>query len=88
MTYKDNYLKEMGLSRYDIFLCEMCGEVAVDIHHIDYKSQGGTDSPSNLIALCRNCHDKAHHLRQPYLDKKVLESITRARKGNKINYDY
>ena len=40
--------------------CEVCHKQAVDIHHIKYKSRGGKDEYSNLIALCRDCHNLAH----------------------------
>ena len=40
--------------------CERCGDIATDCHHIIFRSQGGSDMPMNLIALCRACHDKAH----------------------------
>jgi len=30
------------------------------IHHIIFKSNGGTDTPSNLIALCEVCHKSLH----------------------------
>ena len=26
------------------------------VHHIKFRSQGGTNSPDNLITLCSNCH--------------------------------
>lgn len=29
-------------------------------HHIRFRSNGGTDSPDNLITLCMSCHDKLH----------------------------
>ena len=45
---------------YDYIKCEMCDNTAVDIHHIKFKSQGGKDNIDNLIALCRDCHEKAH----------------------------
>ena len=41
-------------------LCEDCGSMAVDTHHITFKSQGGGDDNGNLIALCRPCHQEAH----------------------------
>ena len=47
----------------DVILCENCGAVAVDIHHIEPKGMGGSktkDFIENLIALCRTCHEKAH----------------------------
>lgn len=41
-------------------ICERCHDLAVDPHHIIFRSQGGSDMPMNLIALCRACHDEAH----------------------------
>ena len=58
--YKKNYFKAHCLDECDTVFCEVCGAVAVDIHHIDYKSHGGTDDSENLIALCRHCHEQAH----------------------------
>ncbi len=43
--------------------CAVCGATAVDIHHIEPKGMGGrrsADVIANLIALCRECHTKAH----------------------------
>lgn len=40
-------------------ICELCGKLAVDIHHIDARGMGGTinkDVLENLMALCRKCH--------------------------------
>lgn len=51
----------------DFISCEYCKlNKAVDIHHIVPRSHFGKktkykrDDISNLIALCRTCHDKAH----------------------------
>lgn len=55
-----NYMKHHGFGEQDIIYCENCGRIAVDIHHIVFRSQGGTDDASNLIALCRECHNLAH----------------------------
>jgi len=60
MSHKKVYAKAMDIGPEDIVLCEVCGAVAVDIHHVRFKSQGGTDKINNLIALDRNCHDIAH----------------------------
>ncbi|GAA0856694.1 RNA-guided endonuclease IscB [Aliiglaciecola litoralis] len=30
------------------------------VHHIVYRSQGGTNTPNNLITLCKLCHDDLH----------------------------
>jgi 5-methylcytosine-specific restriction protein A len=53
-------MKAHGYGIDDVILCEQCGKRAVDIHHVKHRSQGGTDEPENLIALCRECHEKIH----------------------------
>jgi len=30
------------------------------VHHVIFRSKGGTDSPSNLTALCETCHHDLH----------------------------
>lgn len=37
-----------------------CGAKANDIHHIIPLSRGGTTTFSNLIAVCKSCHEKRH----------------------------
>jgi 5-methylcytosine-specific restriction endonuclease McrA len=61
VKYKKIYLKYFNYIESDFIPCEVCGSKAVDIHHIKYKSRGGKDEISNLIALCRYCHNKAHN---------------------------
>jgi hypothetical protein len=42
--------------------CPFCNEAdedALDIHHIEPRESGGTNDPSNLIAICASCHRKA-----------------------------
>lgn len=34
--------------------------LTLDIHHLHYVSDGGEDTPDNLLALCPNCH-ALHH---------------------------
>jgi 5-methylcytosine-specific restriction endonuclease McrA len=61
--HTDIYFKFHNYQLQSDVLCEMCGEPAVDIHHIHAKSMGGNpeaDCIENLIGLCRPCHDKAH----------------------------
>src|SRR5438105_4200809 len=36
------------------------GILTLDIHHLDYVSEGGADTAENLIALCPTCH-ALHH---------------------------
>lgn len=43
----------------DFIPCEVCGNKAVDIHHIKARGMGGSktmDVIDNLMAVCRVCH--------------------------------
>lgn len=60
MKHKDVYMESLDIGPEDIVLCEVCSAVAVDVHHVLFKSQGGLDLFGNLIALCRHCHDISH----------------------------
>lgn len=58
------YIEFFDYCEQDWIGCEKCLKTSVDIHHIDSKGMGGTsldkDYIENLIALCRECHNKAH----------------------------
>lgn len=46
--------------------CERCFENGVltpvdEVHHKLPVSRGGTNEWSNLMSLCRSCHNKIHH---------------------------
>ena len=48
----------------DRFKCRCCGVTLGSMqrhrHHIQYRSQGGNDVPSNLVLLCAACHGLIH----------------------------
>lgn len=52
------------IKRYELhrdnkpFVCEVCGEPAVEVHHKDLNFLNNT--PDNLICLCKKCHAQAH----------------------------
>lgn len=55
------YLSFFGYDESDFIPCENCGAQAVDIHHIECRGMGGTkqaESITNLMAVCRSCHQK------------------------------
>ena len=63
------YLSYFNYSISDFIPCEICGATASDIHHIECRGMGGSktkDTPENLMALCRECHneygDKRQHI--------------------------
>lgn len=46
----------------DNYTCQCCGKknCRLEVHHIKFKSNGGTDDEENLITLCEDCHKKVH----------------------------
>lgn len=46
----------------DNYTCQCCGKknCRLDVHHIIYRSNGGNNDESNLITLCKDCHEKVH----------------------------
>ncbi|BAO04883.1 uncharacterized protein CBO05P1_164 [Clostridium botulinum B str. Osaka05] len=42
-------------------------EKILEIHHIKYRSLGGTNSPSNMITLCNKCHTSPNHKKGKFL---------------------
>lgn len=58
-NHTKTYLNYFGYDTSDFIPCEMCGQKAVDIHHIEARAMGGSktkDVIENLQALCRPCH--------------------------------
>lgn len=37
-----------------------CKDNKIEVHHIQLRSQNGSDEESNLITLCKTCHDSLH----------------------------
>lgn len=46
----------------DNYTCQCCGKknCRLEVHHIKFKSNGGTNDEENLITLCKECHDRVH----------------------------
>ena len=42
-------------------------EQILKVHHIRYRSEGGSDRPENLITLCSKCHTPANHKKGKFL---------------------
>lgn len=55
--------KAMVLNR-DSYTCQCCKgkhkDSKLEVHHIIFRSQGGSDDESNLITLCHTCHQNLH----------------------------
>jgi 5-methylcytosine-specific restriction endonuclease McrA len=46
----------------DKYQCKKCKakNTKLHVHHIVFRSKGGSNTPSNLITLCESCHKKLH----------------------------
>ena len=46
----------------DNYTCQCCCKknCRLEVHHIKFKSNGGTDDEENLITLCEDCHKGVH----------------------------
>jgi hypothetical protein len=64
--------KAYALKR-DNYTCQLCKkkkkEQKLEVHHIDYKSNGGEDHYRNFITLHKECHQKIHN------DKKIEDKL-------------
>lgn len=64
--------------RRDRGRCRFCGATnrGVDLHHIVYRRGTVDDVASNLICLCRHCHNTVHGLnRKLPLSKALAQEI-------------
>lgn len=48
--------------------CEFCGAAMAHVHHVRYPKRLGTEPLSDLIAVCKTCHDKSHGVRSMELE--------------------
>lgn len=73
-----------GLARMNASgICQLCGNKApfknkdgdpyLEVHHIEWLSDGGKDIIENTTALCPNCHKKMH-IRNLEKDKMILKN--------------
>lgn len=80
--------KAMVLNR-DNYTCQCCKgkhkDSKLEVHHIIFRSQGGSDEPENLITLCHTCHYDLHHGKiKPKLQGKAKGQLKYATQMNSI----
>ena len=55
---------KMMVRARDNYTCQHCKgkkkDNRINVHHIVFRSKGGSDEPENLITLCKTCHDALH----------------------------
>lgn len=57
-----NKAKKQKIRKRDGYTCQMCGEPARGVHHIDYDKHSNEDI--NLIVLCKSCHSQTNFNRE------------------------
>lgn len=61
--YGYSNMRELVLTR-DNHVCQHCKgkskDSKLEVHHIIFRKNGGSDDSDNLITLCKTCHDKLH----------------------------
>lgn len=55
-------------------LCVLCGSSIEHYHHIVPRHKGGSNTPENIVGLCRDCHTAVHK------NKVLLNAIGRKKK--------
>ena len=67
VNYGFENIKAKVLDR-DRYNCQCCKGKhkgsKLEVHHIIFRSQGGSDKEDNLITLCSTCHYNVHHGKQ------------------------
>ncbi len=61
IRHKKIYKEFFKYAEQDFVPCEICGNQAVDVHHIEARGMGGSktkDHIVNLMGVCRPCHNK------------------------------
>jgi len=54
-------LLERSRGRCEAQWSQLCTGIGVHPHHIVRRSQGGDNTPDNLLLVCYFCHDLIHH---------------------------
>ena len=59
----------------DNYTCQCCGKKScrLEVHHVKFRCNGGTDDEENLLTLCEDCH-KGVHAGTVVLSKKPKKS--------------
>ena len=51
----------------DGWRCQLCGSMQhLQVHHLKFRSQAGSDEEQNLITLCAECPERTHRSSSRY----------------------
>ena len=64
--------------------CELCGrEGKLELHHLFPRNMGGANHPSNIIALCCECHSK--QFAHGFWLKELSQNLAKNQKTKRLN---
>ncbi|MFX0065655.1 MAG: RNA-guided endonuclease IscB [Candidatus Hermodarchaeota archaeon] len=73
----------------DKHTCQLCQgkshDPRLECHHIVPKKDGGTDIPTNLIVLCKECHDQVHNGAKTLSTRIIKTIISRNVQATQMN---
>jgi 5-methylcytosine-specific restriction enzyme A len=58
------------------------GEPFLEVHHVNRLADGGPDHPAAVVAICPNCHRRAHHSRDAETFNSDLRQIAQLLEAN------
>ncbi len=74
----------------DSYKCQHCKgkskDKRLEVHHIIFRSNNGSDEPDNLITLCKTCHDAVHDGKIVINGGKVKGNLKHATQMNSIRF--
>jgi len=72
----------------DSYKCQHCKgkskDSKLEVHHIIFRSDNGSDEPENLITLCKTCHDAVHDGKIKLKGGKIKSQLKHATQMNSI----
>ncbi|TMP20422.1 HNH endonuclease [Pseudoalteromonas sp. S2721] len=91
------YYRSLALKLYVIArskgICEGCGASApfqtksgpyLECHHVHRLADGGPDHPENVVALCPNCHRRAHFSNDAQAYNETLKKVAHEAEQNSL----
>lgn len=87
VNYGFSNTKAFVLNR-DNYTCQKCKGKSkndrLEVHHIQFRSNGGSDEQENLITLCEDCHHKLHKGEFAIKGGKLKSQLKHATQTNSI----
>lgn len=90
VQYKRDPLVKAWVLKHAAGICECCGQDApfdttdghpfLEVHHVRKLAEGGSDTTSNAVAICPNCHRALHYgMKAKELVEGLFSSVKRLR---------